>query len=149
MKENIDIVKFIKVCNESESMPKACATLGLHFNTFKRLAIKYNCYKSNQSGKGIHKNNNGSNIQIDEILEGKHPQYQTYKLKNKLIKAGIKENKCEICGISEWNGKPIKMELHHIDGDRTNHKLSNLMMLCPNCHSQTETFRARNIKNHS
>ena len=149
MKENIDIVKFIKVCNESESMSKACATLGLHFNTFKRLAIKYNCYKTNQSGKRIHKNNNGSNIPIDEILEGKHPQYQTYKLKNKLIKAGIKENKCEICGISEWNGKPIKMELHHIDGDRTNHKLSNLMMLCPNCHSQTETFRARNIKNHS
>jgi 5-methylcytosine-specific restriction endonuclease McrA len=63
-----------------------------------------------------------------------------------LVKACIKENKCEICGISEWNGKPIQMELHHIDGDRTNHKLSNLMMLCPNCHSQTETFRAKNIK---
>ena len=146
MEENIDIVEFVKVCNESESMSKACAILGLHFNTFKRLAIKYNCYKTNQSGKGIHKKNNGSNIPIDEILEGKHPQYQTYKLKNKLIKAGIKENKCEICGISEWNGKPIQTELHHIDGNRTNHKLSNLMMLCPNCHSQTETFRAKNIK---
>ena len=36
--------------------------------------------------------------------------------------------------ITEWNGKPIQMELHHIDGNRTNHKLSNLMMLCPNCH---------------
>lgn len=146
MKENIDMVEFVKVCNESESMAKACATLGLHFNTFKRLAIKYNCYKPNQSGKGTHKNNNGANIPIDEILEGKHPQYQTYKLKNKLIKAGIKENKCEICGITDWNGKHIQMELHHIDGDRTNHKLSNLMMLCPNCHSQTETFRAKNIK---
>jgi 5-methylcytosine-specific restriction endonuclease McrA len=36
------------------------------------------------------------------------------------------------------------MELHHIDGKRTNHHLSNLMLLCPNCHSQTDTFRARN-----
>ena len=38
------------------------------------------------------------------------------------------------------------MELHHIDGDRTNHKLDNLQILCPNCHSQTATFRAKNIK---
>ena len=87
-------------------------------------------------------------LPLSKILT-KDSSYNRTKLKQRLIEEGIKENKCEICGISEWNGKPIQMELHHIDGDRTNHKLSNLMMLCPNCHSQTETFRARNIKNHS
>ena len=46
----------------------------------------------------------------------------------------------------EWNDKKINMELDHIDGNRTNHKLKNLRMLCPNCHSQTDTYRAKNIK---
>ena len=146
MKTQIDKDYFIKVCNESESMSKACTKLQLHFNTFKRLAIKYGCYKPNQSGKGIHKKSNGNDIPLNEILEGKHPHYQTFKLKNKLFANHIKENKCELCGISEWNGKLLNMELHHIDGNRTNHRLENLQILCPNCHSQTETFRAKNIK---
>lgn len=63
-----------------------------------------------------------------------------YKLKLKLLEEGIKENKCEICGITEWLGKPINCQLHHIDGDEKNNELSNLQMLCPNCHSQTENY---------
>lgn len=144
--KNIDVEYFIKVCNESESMSKACSQLNMHFNTFKRLALKYNCYKPNQSGKGLTKKDNGNKIELQDILDGKFPNYQTFKLKNKLIEAGLKQNVCEICGISEWNGKPINMELHHKDGNKHNHSLDNLQMLCPNCHSQTETFRAKNIK---
>jgi 5-methylcytosine-specific restriction endonuclease McrA len=48
--------------------------------------------------------------------------------------------------MPEWSDKKINMELDHIDGNRTNHKLENLRMLCPNCHSQTDTYRAKNIK---
>jgi 5-methylcytosine-specific restriction endonuclease McrA len=79
-----------------------------------------------------------------EILEGRHPYYQTLKLKKRLIKEGIKENKCDICGITEWNGKLISMQLDHINGDSHNHKLENLRMICPNCHSQTETYCGKN-----
>ena len=64
----------------------------------------------------------------------------------RLIKEGIKSEMCELCGITEWNGKPVSFELDHIDGNRTNHKLENLRIICPNCHSQTHTYRARNIK---
>lgn len=64
----------------------------------------------------------------------------SYKLKEKLIKEGIKENKCEICGITEWMGKPIVCQLHHINGDNSDNRLENLQMLCPNCHSQTENY---------
>lgn len=143
---NIDKEEFIRICNESESMSSACRKLNMHFNTFLRYAKKFECYNPNQSGKGIHKAGNGNDIPLNEILEGLHPNYQTYKLKNKLIKFGIKKNECECCGISEWNGKPLSLELHHKDGNRFNHKLENLILLCPNCHSQTETFRAKNIK---
>lgn len=83
-------------------------------------------------------------IPTQEILEGLHPHYQTLKLKKRLLVDGIKENKCEICGITEWNDKPIMMQLDHVDGDSHNHKLDNLRMTCPNCHSQTETYCGKN-----
>ncbi len=64
----------------------------------------------------------------------------TFKLKERLIKCGIKENKCEICGIDNWMGKPISCQLHHINGVNTDNRLENLQMLCPNCHSQTDNY---------
>lgn len=56
-------------------------------------------------------------------------------------------NECFHCGISEWNNKPISLECDHIDGDRSNNTLKNARLLCPNCHSQTSTFRAKNKDN--
>ena len=83
-------------------------------------------------------------IPTDEIIEGKHPYYQTLKLKKRLIKEGLKENKCDICGITKWNNKELSMQLDHIDGDSHNHKFDNLRMVCPNCHSQTHTYCGKN-----
>jgi RNase P subunit RPR2 len=142
-----DEEKFKRVCEKSDSMLQAASTLGLHFNTFKRHAKKLNVYKPNQSGKGMKKPRNEDGIikyKLYDILNGKHPHYQTYKLKLRLLEEGIKENICEVCDLQIWEGNNINMELDHIDGDRTNHKLDNLRMICPNCHSQTETFRAKN-----
>lgn len=143
---NIDKEKFIEVCESCFSMCEAAQKLGLHFNTFKRYALKFNCYKPNQGGKNMKGEPSPRNIDVNEILEGKHPYYQTYKLKNKLFKFGIKEKICEKCGLSEWNGLPIPLELHHKDGNSHNHKLENLEILCLNCHAQTKTFRSKNIK---
>lgn len=55
-------------------------------------------------------------------------------------------NKCNQCGIFEWNGKPIVLELEHKDGNTKNNERTNLECICPNCHSQTETWRGRNNK---
>jgi len=52
--------------------------------------------------------------------------------------------RCEICGISEWQGQPLNLELDHIDGNNVNNELTNLRFLCPNCHSQTITFSGKN-----
>lgn len=54
---------------------------------------------------------------------------------------------CTECGISEWQSKPISLHVDHIDGNSDNNFPSNLRLLCPNCHSQTETFCGRNKKN--
>jgi transposase-like protein len=65
-------------------------------------------------------------------------------LKRRLLGAGLKENRCERCGISEWQGKPLNMHLHHINGDGLDNRLENLELLCANCHSQTDTYGGRN-----
>lgn len=143
IKQRISDNTFMEVCKNAPSMSKAASELGLHFNSFKKRAIELNCYRPNQAGIGLRKNM--PKIPLSEIIQQNlHPNYQTYKLKQRLLEEEIKENRCEVCDISEWNGQPINMELHHVDGNRTNHLLENLEMICPNCHSQTDNYRAKN-----
>jgi hypothetical protein len=70
-----------------------------------------------------------------------------WNLRQRLIAAGLKENRCEQCGISEWQGKLLSMALHHRNGDGLDNRLENLTLLCPNCHSQTPNFGTRNRTN--
>lgn len=137
--------EFIQVCQEAKSMREAYLKLGIAPTTFKRRAQKLGCYKTNQGGKGLRKKPKPDAISVESILAGEHPEYQTYKLKLKLIKAGIKSDCCELCG---WAEKPegaeyTPCELHHKDGNPHNHILDNLIILCPNCHSLTKTYRFR------
>jgi hypothetical protein len=66
-----------------------------------------------------------------------------HNIKLRLVGEGIKPNRCEVCGLSEWLGRPLSMALHHINGDGRDNRLENLQLLCPNCHSQTANFSAR------
>lgn len=137
--------EIIKAANEAPSATKAAQLLNIKYETYKIHATRLNVFKKNQSGKGIKKPIEDSRkILLLEILEGKHPHYQSNKLRKRLIKEKIKPHMCELCGIKEWLGQEISLELDHIDGNRYNHVLSNLRILCPNCHSQTETYRGKN-----
>ena len=70
--------------------------------------------------------------------------YQSYKLKNRLLKEGIKENICESCKLQTWMGRTIPLELHHINGDNTDNRIENILLLCPNCHALTSSYRGKN-----
>lgn len=120
--------EIINVCKEGNSMRHAWSLMDtrINFKTFVKYAKSFGCYETNQSGKGLTKRPSRPLIPLDEILEGKQPQYSTNKLRLRLIKEGIRQHQC--------------------DGNSSNHKLDNLKLLCPNCHALTPTYRGRNIK---
>lgn len=67
-------------------------------------------------------------------------------LRKRLIKEKILKNKCYKCNRTKWLGQNIPLELHHIDGDRFNNNLSNIIVLCPNCHTISTDYDDRKVK---
>ena len=83
---------------------------------------------------------------LQEMLD--NPNARTVTLKKKIIREKLKEEKCEVCGLGPiWNNRKLVLQLHHIDGDRTNNILENLQIICPNCHTQTENYNVGLTKN--
>lgn len=74
---------------------------------------------------------------------------QSNKIRVKLLNEGYKKQKCESCHLTEWLGKPIPLELHHIDGNHYHNEIQNFQLLCPNCHAMTDTYRGKNVNNHA
>lgn len=88
----------------------------------------------------------GHRQSLDQILVKDSSYKSSTTLKKRLIRAGLLEYRCYTCGINEWQNKEIVLELDHKNGDRFDHRLDNLRLLCPNCHSQTVTFSSKNKK---
>lgn len=81
---------------------------------------------------------------IEEILIKNSTYTSSYSLKNRLLKEQLIINQCSFCFITSWNDKPLSLHLDHIDGNHSNNEIINLRLLCPNCHSQTETYCGKN-----
>ena len=138
-----DILKWIDqnqskafICRELKCKP---GTLNTYLN---KMGIEYS---GNKGMRGF-----SHDSQYKPAIEYiKNNQVNSHILKNKLIRENIKEAKCEICGLSEWQGREIPLELHHIDGNHYNNIFSNLQILCPNCHALQENNKGKaNKKEH-
>jgi len=81
---------------------------------------------------------------LDELLI-KGPRGRR-NLKLRLIAANVMANACVKCGIETWQDQPLSMQLHHINGDTHDNRIENLELLCPNCHSQTDTYGAKKLR---
>jgi DNA-binding CsgD family transcriptional regulator len=82
-------------------------------------------------------------IPIEELLVVGRRTNRAH-LKMRLLAEGLKEDRCQQCGIDEWRGGPLSVQLHHRNGNGLDNRFENLEFLCPNCHSQTETWGGRN-----
>ena len=136
---------FREVCEKSLTMKEACRSLEMQYSTFIRYARELNCYTPNQAGVGL-KKPKPRHYPIEDYLTNKQFYNTANKLKHRLYKEGIKINVCELCGLTEWENKPLAMHLHHKNGDRYDNRLDNLHTLCPNCHSQTDTYTGKRRK---
>lgn len=132
----------------SERLPKSemCKKLHCKQSTLNLYLKKMNIdYEGNQGSKGICNNKNKKYIPAKYYIDNE-VIIASHKLKKKLIKDKIKEYKCERCGRTEWEGEPIPLELHHINGNHYDNHLENLQILCPNCHSLTPNNSGKSLK---
>lgn len=122
---------------EERSKSYMCQQLKCKQDTFNSYLKKMNIeYSGQQAKKGQQK---GSNTYKSALyyIENNIP-ITSFRLKEKLIRDGLKKKCCEKCGISIWQGELLPLELHHKDGNHFNNSLTNLEILCPNCHSIQE-----------
>jgi len=82
----------------------------------------------------------------DEQIFSPNSSYDRKDLKKKLIKENLLEYKCSECSINSWMNKPLSLQLDHINGINNDNRLFNLRFLCPNCHTQTDTWGTKNKK---
>ena len=149
-KYNYSYDNLFKLVKESQSISEVARKLGMtakggNHDTIKRKIKEYGISTEHFLGQSWSRNKSFTKVSIDDYLENKR-SISSYKLKSKLIKSGLKENRCELCGLTDWQGKEISLTLHHKDGNNCNNSLDNLQILCPNCHSQTDTFAGRNLR---
>lgn len=131
--------------------------------SFRDVLLKLNLCISDDNYDFLQAEINKRNLSTEILYQNKKENFKkVYKeyskeeifCDNSVIKAGIKKylikfglksfEKCEYCGLTEWQGQKIPLQVHHINGNRTNNSLYNLAVICPNCHALTDTYGGKN-----
>lgn len=155
-RNNEKLVEALKTCRSIRQalIQAGLAPYGGNYVTARRLIRELNIDTSHMTGQGWNRGDImglslRNTIPLEQILVAASTYTNTSQLRSRLINSGIKKAACEVCGLTTWNGDKISLELNHINGDRSDHRIENLQVLCPNCHAQTDTYRGRNWGNGS
>lgn len=129
-----------QVCREVGIQP-----LGGNYKTINTNLKKFEINTDHFTGQGWNVGERfrsfSNKIPLKKILVKNSTYTNTTRLKERLIKSSLKKAKCENCKQTEWFGKPMPLELDHINGVNNDHRIENLRILCPNCHALTPTYR--------
>lgn len=149
--------ELIKACETSVTYGEVLQKLGMvpvggNYKTIKKYIEILKIDVSHFLGRGASKFKNGSPYKInlrEVLIENCEKYIRGATLKKRLIEEKLLKNECYICGLTKWLGNPITLHMDHINGNNKDNRLENLRILCPNCHSQTDTYCGKNIKKHS
>jgi 5-methylcytosine-specific restriction endonuclease McrA len=152
MKHTYTIQQLTDAITQSTSIRQVLMLLNItpkggNYQTILRRIKKHNICTLHFTGQGHNKGKQFPNREIplssylDNIVA-----INSFRLKQKLLKANIFQHQCSNCKLINWLDNPIPLELDHIDGDNENNNLTNLHLLCPNCHAFTDTYRGKNQK---
>ena len=108
--------------------------------TMKKVIKQVEIDDSHFTGQSHQKNTGSYRVSIEDYLNNSR-KIKSHALRLRLLAEGYFEHRCQHCNLTEWLGKPIPLELHHIDGKHQNNELSNLEIICPNCHSFTDNYK--------
>lgn len=129
-------------CLDKLGVPKR----GGNYRTLKKKVEEYGLdvahfnyrYAKTHNGRRMAKN------RADDEIFTLNSRIKTATLKKEYLRRILNNNySCEVCGSSDHMGKPLVLQIHHKDGNPKNNAVSNLQLLCPNCHSQTENYSNR------
>lgn len=146
--------QFIEAVKTNLSYAEVIRKLGLkvagsNYDTVKRKITELNLDISHMTGAAWNQGEKYRQVKpkqpIEQILVEHSKYVSTNHLKQRLFNEKIKERKCECCGNIEWMGKPIALELHHINGVKDDLRIENLQILCPNCHAFTDNYRGKGM----
>lgn len=141
--------------DKSLSVAQVCRELGIrpvggNYKTLNAKLKLFNIDISHFTGKawnvGEQYKNFGKSYSDEEVFKVDSAISTNKNVKKRLLLRQHLTYNCNYCGISEWMDRPIVLELNHINGVNTDNSISNLELLCPNCHSQTDNFRSKNRK---
>ena len=139
------VCKYAKELNNLNEIAKAMG-VGVGGNTyreFKRIIEKYNIDTSHFHS--VYNNFSRPELKQDEIFCENSRVGHSGKLLKYIKKFAVKNtNVCEKCGRSEWEGKPIPLQVHHLNGKHADNRIENLQILCPNCHALTDNYCGKN-----
>lgn len=133
--------QLVPIIKEAYCWTDVCRQVGVKPLTgaqthLKNVAIKYGIDFSHFLGRSVTKGRPSTNKPKPiEVYLNNEIAISSGKLRLRLIKEGLKEEKCELCGLTHWLNGKIPLELDHIDSNHHNNSLDNLQILCPNCHA--------------
>ena len=143
---------FVNAVKNNYSVRSCLLALGLsatggNYAVFKKRVKALDLDTSHFTGKGHLKNrthNWNPKKSLEEILVADSDYMNRNQIKKRLLAKGLITYECSTCGIAEWQGKRLSLHLDHINGVNNDHRLENLRLLCPNCHSLTSTYAGKN-----
>ena len=148
--KNLDPEKFKEIFHSSNSYCDIIHKLGLNLCGAQYRAIKEKIKNLNLSTSHFDKTkyrrnaHNAIKRNLTDVLTINSNWKSTHHLKERLIDEKLILNECYECHLKDWKGKFISLQLDHINGIRTDNRLENLRILCPNCHSQSSTYAGKN-----